>query len=135
MELAETIASKKAEAPEIAETAAHFAWLRTGEEGLTRMVQELYEAKASVRLETYIFHAGPLAEEVREALVLACQRGVKVRVLIDALGSIGLPSAFWDPFIKAGGQLLWFNPISLARWSYRYHRKMLVIDDRVVFIG
>src|SRR5213593_588064 len=127
MELAESIDATKA--------AGDFEWLRTGEEALTRMVRELYEAKSSIRLETYIFHAGPVAEEFREALVLACQRGVKARVMIDALGSIGLPSAFWDPFVKFGGQLVWFNPLSLARWSYRDHRKMLIIDDRVAFIG
>ena len=129
MELAQSIASEAEGA-----TAA-FEWLRTGEEALTRMVRELYEAKSSIRLETYIFHAGPVADQFREALVLACQRGVKVRLLIDALGSISLPTVFWDPLVKFGGQFVWFNPLSLRRWSYRDHRKMLIIDDRIAFIG
>ena len=58
---------------------AGFEWLRTGEDGLNSMLAEIAEAKVSIRLETYIFHTGPLAEEVLEALVLACQRGVKVQ--------------------------------------------------------
>jgi cardiolipin synthase len=112
-----------------------FQWLRTGEEALTRMLKELHEAKSSIRLETYIFHAGPVADQFREALVLACERGVKVQILMDALGSISLSTAFWEPLTKFGGQVAWFNPISLKRWSYRDHRKMLVLDDRVAFIG
>src|SRR5258706_14070028 len=113
MEQAETMA------PRTEAATAGFEWLRTGEEALTRMLKELHEAKSSIRLETYIFHAGPVAEQFREALVLACQRGVKVWVLIDALGSIGLSSAFWDPLLKVGGKLAWFNPLSLKRLSYR----------------
>jgi cardiolipin synthase A/B len=114
---------------------AAFQWLRTGEEALTRMLREIDGAQSSIRLETYIFHAGPVAEQFREALVLACQRGVKVHVLIDALGSISLATAFWEPLTRFDGKFAWFNPISLKRLSYRNHRKMLVIDDQVAFIG
>src|SRR5437667_12698813 len=93
-----------------------FQWLRTGEEALAAMLSAIEQATASIRLETYIFHAGPVAEQFRESLVLARQRGVKVHLLIDALGSISLSTAFWEPLIKFGGEFAWFNPISLSRW-------------------
>src|SRR5215211_3590772 len=83
---------------------AAFQWLRTGEEALTRMLREIDGAQSSIRLETYIFHAGPVAEQFREALVLACQRGVKVHVLVDALGSISLATAFWEPLTRFDGK-------------------------------
>jgi len=112
-----------------------FQLLHTGEEGLSQMLEEVQGAQVSVRIETYIFHAGPLAEQFREALVLACRRGVQVRVLVDALGSISLPTAFWDPLVETGGSFAWFNPIKRKRWSYRDHRKLLIVDDRVAFVG
>ena len=117
------------------EKTAQFQWLRTGDEGLTQMLQEIKQAKSSVRIETYIVHGGPVAEEYREALVQACRRGVKVWVLVDALGSMSLPTAFWDPFVEAGGHFAWFNPITHRRWSYRDHRKLMVLDERVAFVG
>jgi cardiolipin synthase len=55
--------------------------------------------------------------------------------LIDALGSLNLRESFWDPLLAVGGQFKWFNPLKLQRLSYRDHRKILVCDDRVAFIG
>src|SRR5258708_10128250 len=112
-----------------------FRWLRTGEAALAAMLSAIQASQESVRLETYLFHAGPLAERFREALVLAARRGAKVRVLIDALGSLNLSAEFWDPLKKAGGEFVWFNPLSLTRWSCRDHRKILVCDDARAFIA
>ena len=120
--------------PEEAGT-AQFQWLRSGEDALNAMLGAIKQARWSVRLETYIFHAGPVAEQFREALLQARARGVKVQLLIDALGSISLSTAFWDPLVKAGGEFAWFNPISVKRWSYRDHRKLMVVDDRVAYVG
>ena len=120
--------------PEEAGT-AQFQWLRSGEDALNAMLGAIKQARWSVRLETYIFHAGPVAEQFREALLQARARGVKVQLLIDALGSISLSTAFWDPLVKAGGEFAWFNPISVKRWSYRDHRKIMVVDDRVGYVG
>lgn len=115
--------------------AAEFRWLRTGEEALGAMLAAIHGAQESIRLETYIYHTGQIGEKFREALVLACQRGVNVRVLVDAFGSANLPSTFWDSLVEAGGQFAWFNPLCLNRWCYRDHRKMLVCDRASAFIG
>jgi cardiolipin synthase len=58
-----------------------------------------------------------------------------VRVLIDAVGSIGLSSAFWQPLRAAGGEVRQFSPLALERWGIRNHRKLLACDARVAFIG
>src|SRR5260221_6666483 len=99
------------------------------------MLGEIAAATVSIRLETYIFHTGPVADDFRDALVAACQRGVKVRLIIVALGSLSLSTAFWDPLTKLGGEFAWFNPISLSRWCCRDHRKIMVVDNRVAFVG
>jgi len=114
---------------------AEFRWLRTGKEAFAAMLGAIETAQASIRLETYIYEAGPLGEKFRDALVGACQRGLKVQVLVDAFGSVLLPTAFWEPLVKAHGEFAWFNPVSLQRWSYRDHRKLLICDRAVAFIG
>ena len=88
-----------------------------------------------MRLEIYIFEECPLGRDFREALVRACGRGVRVRMLVDAVGSILLSNHFWEPLRQAGGEVRWFNPIALKRVTIRNHRKLLVCDERVAFVG
>jgi cardiolipin synthase len=110
-------------------------WLRTGQEGLAAMLQGIEQAQSSVALEMYILRAGPTGDRFRDALVAAARRGVRVRVLVDAFGSIELPANYLQPVIDAGGDCRWFNPLTLRRFTYRDHRKLLVIDDETAIIG
>jgi cardiolipin synthase len=112
-----------------------YEWLATGAEMLRRMLSAIADARHSIRLEMYIVHTGTMAEEFREALVQACRRGVKVQVLVDALGSMVLPESFWAPLRGAGGEFRWFNPLSLNFISIRDHRKLLACDDDLAFVG
>ena len=112
-----------------------FHWLRTGEQAFARMLAAIEAAKQSVRLETYIFGAGKIGFRFREALTAAAQKGLRVQVLIDALGSYSLSTDFGRPIIDAGGEFRWFNPINVFRLEYRNHRKALVCDEHVAFIG
>jgi cardiolipin synthase A/B len=115
--------------------AAIHTWLQTGHEVFPAMLAALDAARRSVCLETYIYAPCALGERVRAALIAACQRGVEVRVLIDALGSYALPEEFWGPLEAAGGEVRWFNPLSLNRWGIRDHRKLLICDKEVAFVG
>lgn len=115
--------------------AAEWTWMRSGREIFPAMLAAIDAARESVCLEIYTYAADALGERFREALVRARQRGVRVRVLIDAAGSIGLASAFWEPLLAAGGEVRQFNPLTLDRWGIRNHRKLLVCDERVGLIG
>lgn len=99
------------------------------------MLEAIETARESVCLEMYTFAPGPLGEQFREALIHARRRGATVRVLVDAIGSLHLPEAFWTPLREAGGEARVFNPISLKRLGLRNHRKLLVCDNSVAFIG
>lgn len=110
-------------------------WLRTGDETFEAMLRAIDEARDTIRLESYIYAAGALGERFRAALVRACQRQVKVRVLIDSWGSLMLSEDFWIPLRSAGGECRWFNPFHLKRFGFRDHRKLLVCDDRVGVVG
>lgn len=118
-------------------------WLCTGDEIFPAMLAALDEAKSEICLETYTFSPGSPGERFRDALIRARQRGLRVRVLIDALGSYSLPADFFQPLADVGGEIrifnpfkvTLFNPLALNRLSIRNHRKLLVCDDRVAFIG
>jgi cardiolipin synthase len=112
-----------------------YAWMRCGDEVFPTMLAAIGSARASIRLETYIYADDDLGRQFRDALVNACQREVKVSVLLDAFGSQSLPANFWGPLLSAGGELRWFNPLLLHRLGFRDHRKMLVCDDTDAFVG
>jgi len=116
-------------------TTASRNWLFAGREIFPALLEAINGARESIRLEMYIYEPGALGTQFLEALVRAQQRGVQVRVLLDALGSINLPATFWDPLRSAGGQARQFNPLRLHRMAIRDHRKCLVCDDQIAFIG
>jgi cardiolipin synthase len=116
-------------------TSTDYCWLRTGHDVFPAMLAAIEAARESICLETYIYSADRLGEQFREALIRACRRGVSVRVIYDALGSFGLPGAFFDPLRAAGGAVRQFNPLSFNRLGIRDHRKLLVCDRQIAFIG
>lgn len=99
------------------------------------MLAAIAAAKKSICLETYIYTSGALGLRFRDAMVSALERQVRVQVLIDALGSFSLSTEFWKPLLRRGGEIRWFNPLSLNRLGFRDHRKLLVCDQAVAFIG
>lgn len=110
-------------------------WLRAGDEIFPAMLAAIDSATHSVCLEIYAFEESPLGREFREALVRARERGANVRVLVDAIGSLFLSNHFWEPLQRAGGEVRVFNPVALRRVTIRNHRKLLVCDGRVAFVG
>ncbi|MBA4149192.1 MAG: hypothetical protein H0X66_13845 [Verrucomicrobia bacterium] len=112
-----------------------FHWLWTGDQALGEMLDAIDAAQHSVRLEMYIFHQSPIGEDFLRALVTASNRGVRVKVMLDALGSMLLPESFWAALKENGGELRWFNPLNMSRFGFRDHRKILVCDQKVAFIG
>jgi len=114
---------------------SQFRWLRTVDESFELMLAAINSAEQSVRLEMYIYTPSSIGERFLEALVKACQRGVRVRVLVDSWGSMTTSAKFWDPLRAAGGEFRWFNPLRLDRCGIRNHRKLLSCDDSVAFVG
>jgi cardiolipin synthase len=112
-----------------------WTWLRNGAEAFPAMLVAIDAARKSVCLETYTFSASPLGDKFREALFRAQQRGVRVRVLLDAVGSHSLPGDYWETLKTAGGEARIFNPLALNRFGIRNHRKLLVCDDKLAFVG
>jgi cardiolipin synthase len=110
-------------------------WLCAGQEIFPAMLVAIAAARKSIRLETYIYSDGKLGRQILEALLAAARRGVRVHILVDALGSWLLPDDFFSPLVAAGAEVRRFNPLHLWRFGVRNHRKLLVCDDATIFIG
>jgi len=92
-------------------------------------------ARKSIELEIYIYANDKIGSQFLEALIAAARRGVRVRLLLDAFGSLTLPAGFLTPLKQAGGEVRIFNPLRFSRFGVRNHRKLLVCDRQTAFIG
>lgn len=109
--------------------------LKNGTEAFPAMFGSIDRARSCVALEMYIISDDGTGQELLERLVRAAKRGVQVMVLIDSWGSWELQDSFWDGLRAAGGQVRWFHPMSKGLMPFRNHRKMLLVDNVMVFIG
>jgi len=109
--------------------------LPSGAAGLEQMSRLIEQARHNIQLQMYIYRDDRTGRRIRERLIAAARRGVRVRVLVDALGSFSLSSDFFAELEAAGGELRVFNPLNLRRFSHRNHRKMLVCDRQQAVIG
>ncbi|MDB5742793.1 MAG: phospholipase D/Transphosphatidylase [Polaromonas sp.] len=98
-------------------------------------------ARRWIQLETYIFDFHGAGAEVADALIRAARRGVAVQVLVDAVGTDPLPSQWHEKLSEAGVQWWVYSPMASSlgllvpeRWR-RLHRKLCVVDQRIVFCG
>jgi len=113
--------------------------LHSGDQAYPRMLDAIAGAQKSIGLCSYIFRADSAGEKFHEALIEAQRRGVKVRVLIDGVGSGYFWSGTYNRLREAGVPVARFLH-SYFPWrtpfvNLRNHRKLLVIDGRVAFTG
>lgn len=95
-------------------------------------------ARRSVHLEAYIFHVSAVADRLVDLLTERARAGVRVRLVIDAIGSWRTPTAYFDGLRAAGGEVAWYQPVrwhTLKRFNNRTHRELIVIDGDVAFVG
>ncbi|WP_304640137.1 phospholipase D-like domain-containing protein [Pseudomonas sp.] len=112
--------------------------LTDGEEIFSAMIEEISRAEHTVTFETYEFFGERAAGALAEALARAASRGVEVRALIDFIGSTRADQSKFELMEDAGVKVeryrapVWYK---LDRINYRTHRKILVVDGQVGFIG
>jgi len=109
--------------------------LKNGNEAFPAMFGAIDRAVSSLAIEMYIIADDRTGQEFRARLVAAAGRGVQVQVLFDAVGSWNLPDDFWGVLEQAGGAVRRFHPIMQGLFPFRNHRKLLLVDDRIAYIG
>lgn len=116
------------------------ALLRGATEYFGALVAAIDASVYEVRLESYIFSVQDSAEVVVQALLRAAQRGVAVYLVVDGIGTPGLPAPWPARLDAAGVQWRIYRPLGHwglllpSRWR-RLHRKLCVVDGLVAFCG
>lgn len=110
-----------------------------GKEMFTTLCRDISEAKYSIKLCYYIVRDDFVGNELINLLTRKASEGVKVRLLVDALGSRGIGKSDLTKFAEAGGQYAFFFKPRIRhlyfRINYRNHRKIAVIDNEIGYIG
>lgn len=116
--------------------------LRDGREAFPQMLGAIRAAEREVLLEMYWVSPDAVGLRFLDALAERARAGVKVRVIYDAVGSIAITPGFWASLVRAGGEVVPFhaifplrNTLTLDVLERRDHRKMLVIDSKIGFLG
>jgi cardiolipin synthase len=113
--------------------------LRNGDEAYPAMIAAIDGATATVGLSSYIFRADAAGQRFIDALIRAQKRGVQVRVLIDGVGSGYFWSGTYMALRRAGVPVARFLhsyfPWRTPFLNLRNHRKLLVVDGRLAFVG
>ena len=111
--------------------------LRNGDEVFPAMLDAIRQAKRRISFESFIYSDGVVGDQFTKELSAAAQRGVAVRVVLDAVGG-ELSKESEETLRRSGVQVAWFNllrPWTLEEANYRTHRKVLVVDGEVAFTG
>lgn len=102
------------------------------------LLAEIEKARRSVHFETFLWKEGTIGLRVAEALAGRARAGVAVRVLLDANGSRRIGKSVEKQLVAAGCKLAKFHPWriwNIGVFGERDHRKIVVIDGRVAFVG
>ncbi|MGX7243561.1 cardiolipin synthase [Enterococcus quebecensis] len=110
-----------------------------GREKFDGLIEDIRQAKDHIHMEYYIYRGDTLGKEIRQELINAVKRGVKVRLLLDAWGSTQVNMKFFQELRSMGGEIAFFFPLFVPylnpRINYRNHRKIVVIDGKIGYTG
>lgn len=122
-------------------TGNRVALLQDGPGTYSAMFEAIDNASDHINLESYILDAEGPGQEFARRLIARVKAGVRVNVLYDSFGSIGTPQSYFDHLRANGVNVAEYNPLRrlgnlLSRALHlRDHRKLMVVDGRIGFIG
>jgi cardiolipin synthase len=103
------------------------------------LIRDIVQAQHHIHLQTYIIGDDAVGRLVADALMERARAGVEVRFIYDDVGCWRVPHRFFEALREAGADVRPFMPVRLpvfaSRVNYRNHRKVVVIDGRVGYIG
>jgi len=113
--------------------------LTNGEETFQHIIEQLKRARHHIHLEYYIVRHDLIGQEIKEILIQKASEGVKIRFLFDAVGSWQLSKNYITALRNAGIEAVSFGPVKLPflnnKFNFRNHRKIIVIDGNIGFVG
>lgn len=112
--------------------------LKNGDAIFASMLEAIRGAERTIAFETFIYWSGEIAREFAAALAERASSGVRVKVLLDAIGAGPMDRSLIGRMEAAGVDVELYHPPALkhlARLNHRTHRKLLIVDGRVGFTG
>jgi cardiolipin synthase len=115
--------------------------LNNGDGFFPPMLEAIRAARSTITFETFIYYEGKIGGQFTDALEERAKAGVRVHLLIDAVGSQRIDEGYLRRLTDAGAEVQLYHPLrwwdlsSAARLNNRTHRKILVVDGRVGFTG
>ncbi|MEO8803270.1 MAG: phospholipase D-like domain-containing protein [Rudaea sp.] len=117
----------------------HVELLIDAAENFSAWLDAMRVAQHRILIENYMFRDDDIGREFRAVLIERAEAGVCVRVIYDWLGCRGQSShSFWNALIDVGGEVRAYNPFQFSSpfgWVSRDHRKLVLIDRNVAFVG
>ena len=111
----------------------------SGYEFFPALLAEISKATHHIHIVSYIIDDDPLGRLLRDALIDKAHKGIEVRLLFDDVGSWKTPNRFFEQMREEGIEVHPFMPVRFPAFTgkvnYRNHRKIIVIDGKVGFIG
>ncbi len=110
-----------------------------GNEKFRALKEDLRKAEHFIHIQYYIIKNDVVFNEIKDILIEKAAQGVEVRVLFDAMGCRSVRHSYWKKLNAKGVQTAEFFPALLRRLqlriNYRNHRKIVVIDNKVAYVG
>ena len=112
--------------------------LQNGAMFFPALFRDIAAARESVHIESFIWYDGKVARQLAQLLATKARQGVEVRVLVDASGGRQLKGEVQEMLEQAGARIAHFHPLrisNLGRMNNRDHRKLMILDGRIGYIG
>ena len=110
-----------------------------GNEKFRALMEDLRNAEHFIHIQYYIIKNDVLFNQIKDILIEKAAQGVEVRVLFDAMGCRSVRHSYWKWLNEKGVQTAEFFPAILRRLqlriNYRNHRKIVVVDNKVAYVG
>jgi cardiolipin synthase A/B len=114
-------------------------FLLTGEEDFAELERQILAAKHSIHLATFILGRDATGRRIVDLLARRASEGIKVRLLLDAIGCLVSSRSFVNPIRRAGGEVGRFMPVmpftSRGSANLRSHRKIAIFDGATAIVG
>jgi len=125
-------------------TERFLAFIRSAPEFYSALFDDLREARETIQIQIYCIERGGVAEDFKSILIERAAAGVKVDLVYDSVGCIGMPFYFFKELSEAGVNVIEYHPInpgrikgpfSLRKLFRRNHRKIFLIDSHIYYLG
>jgi len=111
----------------------------TGEDIYKSFIELIESASESIYISTFVYAEDDVGRDILHRLVAKASQGIRIKLLLDGVGSLHTHRHFFGPLTKVGGHISYFMPVFhrpfRGRTNLRNHRKILLVDGQKVLAG